>query len=81
MCYYVTRKISPSEHFIHLESGRVQVAGITSHPDEEWMQQMARSATQDGWGHLASCRYVLHDRDTKRRARLGGLLRCYARAA
>jgi putative transposase len=38
---------------------------ITSHPDEEWMGQIARSATQENWGYLLSCRYVLHDRDTK----------------
>jgi hypothetical protein len=51
--------------FLHVESRRVTVAGITRHPDEEWMQQMARNATQDGWGPLNRCRYVLHDRDTK----------------
>jgi putative transposase len=32
--------------FLHLESRRVSVAGITRHPDEEWMQQIARSATR-----------------------------------
>jgi hypothetical protein len=31
----------------------------------EWMEQIARSATQDSWGYLDGCRYVLHDRDTK----------------
>src|SRR5580658_1790035 len=51
--------------FIHLESRRVNVAGITRHPDDEWMQQMARNATQDNWGPRSRCRYVLHDRDTK----------------
>ena len=51
--------------FIHLESRRVSIAGLTRHPDEEWMQQMARNVTQDGWGHLVRCRYVLHDRDSK----------------
>ena len=51
--------------FIHLESRRVSVAGITRHPDQEWMEQIARSATQETWGHLHPCRYVLHDRDTK----------------
>jgi putative transposase len=51
--------------FIHLESRRVRVAGITKHPNEEWMEQIARSATQETWGHLHPCRYVLHDRDTK----------------
>jgi hypothetical protein len=25
--------------FIHLESRRVDIAGITVHPDERWMQQ------------------------------------------
>ncbi len=51
--------------FLHLESRRVSVAGITRHPDQEWMEQIARSATQDTWGYLHPCRYVLHDRDTK----------------
>src|SRR5580700_10792009 len=51
--------------FIHLESRRVSVAGITKHPDQEWMEQIARSATQEAWGYLHHCRYVLHDRDTK----------------
>jgi putative transposase len=51
--------------FLHLESRRVSVAGITRHPDQEWMQQIARSATQETWGYLDPCRYVLHDRDTK----------------
>jgi hypothetical protein len=51
--------------FIHLESRRVSVAGITKHPNEEWMEQNARCATQETWGHLHPCRYVLHDRDTK----------------
>ena len=35
------------------------------HPDGEWMEQIARSATQETWGYLNRCRYVLHDRDTK----------------
>ena len=51
--------------FIHLESRRVSVAGITRHPDEAWMQQMARNATDESWGHLDCRRYALHDRDTK----------------
>jgi transposase InsO family protein len=51
--------------FLHLESRKVSVAGITRHPDQEWMEQIARSATQETWGYLDRCRYVLHDRDTK----------------
>jgi putative transposase len=51
--------------FIHLESRRVAVAGITIHPDEPWMRQMARNVTMEGCGTLRDCRYLLHDRDTK----------------
>ncbi len=51
--------------FIHLESRRVVIAGITVHPDEPWMRQMARNATVEGCGALKDCRYLLHDRDTK----------------
>ena len=51
--------------FIHLETRRVSVAGITRDPDQECMEQIARSATQETWGYLDGCRYVLHDRDTK----------------
>jgi hypothetical protein len=51
--------------FIHLESRKVDIAGITVHPNEQWMQQMARNATMEGCGALRECRYLLHDRDTK----------------
>jgi putative transposase len=51
--------------FIHLESRKVDIAGITSQPDERWMQQMARNATMEGCGSLRDCRYLLHDRHTK----------------
>jgi hypothetical protein len=42
--------------FIHLESRKVDIAGITVHPDEQWMKQMARNATMEGWGILDSTR-------------------------
>jgi putative transposase len=51
--------------FIHLESRKVDIAGITVHPNEQWMKQMARNATMEGWGTLRDCRYLLHDRDTR----------------
>src|SRR5450631_2693122 len=51
--------------FIHLESRKVDIAGITVHPDEQWMKQMARNVTMEGCGALRDCRYLLHDRDTK----------------
>jgi putative transposase len=51
--------------FMHLESRRVDIAGITVHPDERWMQQIARNVTMEGCGELRDCRYLLHDRDAK----------------
>jgi putative transposase len=50
--------------FIHLESRWVDIAGITVHPDEPWMKQIARNVTMEGWGALRDCGYLLHDRDT-----------------
>src|SRR5258708_692463 len=46
-------------------SRRVDIAGITVHPNEPWMKQIARNATMDDCGALRDCRYLLHDRDTK----------------
>jgi putative transposase len=51
--------------FIHLESRRVDIVGITVHPNEAWMKQIARNVTMDECGALLGCRYLLHDRDTK----------------
>jgi transposase InsO family protein len=51
--------------FIHLASRKVEVAGVTVHPNEQWMQQVARNVTMEGWGFLGNCRYLLHDRDAK----------------
>ena len=50
---------------IQLETRRVELAGITRHPTEEWMQQVARNLTDPDGGALREQRYVLHDRDTK----------------
>ena len=51
--------------FIHLDSRKVEIAGITGQPDERWMKQMARNVAMEGWGALRDRRYLLHDRDTK----------------
>ena len=51
--------------FIRLESRRVEIAGITRHPNEAWMKQIARNVTMDEWGILEGCRYLIYDRDTK----------------
>jgi len=51
--------------FLHLETRRITLAGITRHPTEAWMTQMARNAVDDTCGGVRQCRYMLHDRDTK----------------
>jgi hypothetical protein len=51
--------------FIHLESRKVEVSGLTPHPNERWMKQIARNVTMDNWGFLNSYRYLIHDRDIK----------------
>jgi transposase InsO family protein len=51
--------------FIHLESRKVYVAGVTPHPDERWMIQIARNVTMAEWGFLAPGQYLIHDRDGK----------------
>jgi hypothetical protein len=47
--------------FIHLESWRVCLAGVTRHPDQEWMEQMARNVTMEDSGFLIKTRYLLHE--------------------
>jgi putative transposase len=49
--------------FIHLASRRVHVAGMTRHPDQRWMVQMARNVTMVDWGFLIPGQYLIHDRD------------------
>ncbi len=51
--------------FIHIGSRKVHIAGITPHPNENWMKQIARNVTMTDWGFLEDCRYLIHDRDTK----------------
>jgi putative transposase len=51
--------------FIHLTSRKIHVAGVTSHPDQRWMQQIARNVTMADWGCLQSGHYLIHDRDGK----------------
>jgi hypothetical protein len=51
--------------FIHLESRRVSLAGITDHPEACWMRQVACNATLEGIGKLNGGRYVWHDRDAQ----------------
>jgi putative transposase len=51
--------------FIHLGSRKVQVAGVSRHPNEAWMVQVTRNVTMAEWGLLSPGPYRIHDRDTK----------------
>jgi transposase InsO family protein len=51
--------------FIRISTREVHVAGLTPHPDQRWMTQIARNVTMADWGFLASGQYLIHDRDTK----------------
>ena len=51
--------------FLHLGSRQIHVAGVTPHPDEAWMLQVARNVTMEEWGCLAPGQYLIHDRDTQ----------------
>src|SRR4029434_2631239 len=52
-------------YFIHLASRKVHVAGMTPHPDERWMVQIARNLTMADWGFLTPGQYLIHDHDGK----------------
>jgi transposase InsO family protein len=51
--------------FIHLGSRKVEIAGMTPHPNEAWMVQVARNVTMEAWGFLSPGQYLIHDRDGK----------------
>src|SRR5262245_50375884 len=44
--------------FIHLGSRKIYVAGMTPHPHERWMVQMARNVTMEQWGFLTPAQYL-----------------------
>jgi len=60
--------------FLHLGSRQVQVAGVTPHPTEAWMVQVARNVTREEWGFLAPGHYLIHDRDTNEVITIYGIL-------
>jgi transposase InsO family protein len=51
--------------FLHLGSRKIHVAGVTPHPNEAWMVQVARNVTMEEWGFLSPGQYLIHDRDGK----------------
>jgi transposase len=48
---------------MRVASRQVCIAGITTSPDQHWMEQMARNLSMAEVGFLSGCRYLLHDRD------------------
>ena len=58
MTYYIL-------FFIEIGTRRVSLAGITRHPDADWMEQVARNATMQDSDYLNGCHYLLNDRDQK----------------
>lgn len=52
---------------IHQASRRVEILGVTDHPDEAWMAQIARNLTMADTGFLRrmNATWVIMDRDTK----------------
>jgi putative transposase len=50
--------------FIDIASRSVQIAGITPHPDNRWMTQIARNVTDVEDGFLRGTRYLILDRGT-----------------
>jgi transposase InsO family protein len=51
--------------FIRVSSREIHIAGITPHPNEGWISQIARNVTMEGVGLLKSGDFVIHDRDRK----------------
>jgi len=51
--------------FIELDTRRVHLAGITTHPTGEWVTQQARNLLSGADEQLAGRRFLLRDRDTK----------------
>jgi putative transposase len=60
---------------MELATRRVQIAGLTPHPNAAFMQQCVRQLTDPFDGFLLGKRYLLHDRDTKFTAVFDALLK------
>jgi transposase InsO family protein len=50
--------------FLHLQTRRVILSGITPSPNEAWLKQIARNVTAAD-APMANARFLLHDRDAK----------------
>jgi len=67
--YEVLTLFGPVTHyvlfFIHLETRKVHLGGITIHPNGQWMKQVARSITDPFNPPLGNAKLLIMDRDTK----------------
>ena len=60
---------------MRVASRQVCIAGISTSPDQRWMEQMARNLSLAEVGFLSGCRYLLHDRDATFCVAFDGLLK------
>jgi putative transposase len=44
---------------------RIRILGVTAHPNDAWVTQLARNLLMDLDEHVESIKFLLHDRDTK----------------
>jgi putative transposase len=44
---------------------RIRILGVTAHPNDAWVTQMARNLLMDLEEHVGSIKFLLRDRDTK----------------
>jgi putative transposase len=51
--------------FIRMNTREIHIAGLTPHPNQRWMVQVARNVTMADWGFLAPGQYLIHDQDSK----------------
>jgi len=51
--------------FIHVQTRKVYLAGITTNPADEWMREVARNLTSGGCDIFNNCKYLIRDRDAK----------------
>lgn len=59
--------------FIQIKTKKVIIPGITTHPNDNWMAQVARNLT-DWDGELKNAKYLIHDRDTKYSAKFDAII-------
>jgi hypothetical protein len=52
--------------FIKLDTREVHLAGITAHPNEAWMMQLARNLTMEEWGVLKPGQYLMQGKHSRR---------------